>query len=139
MAAIWSRSGRKGRPEPPGGCRRPTRALSIRLRHGIGQGHDTGAIGRRTPTAPRIKYRKPADRRAKAQRWRDAVAELVTLQEDYRGWLEALPESLQESATADVLRAITEIDSCLPILFSRSVYGTKHEQERFRGWRSDGT
>jgi len=110
MAAIWSRSGRKGRPEPPGGCRRPTRALSIRLRHGIGQGHDTGAIGRRTPTAPRIKYRKPADRRAKAQRWRDAVAELVTLQEDYRGWLEALPESLQESATADVLRAITEID-----------------------------
>ena len=28
----------------------------------------------------------------------------------YRVWLEALPESLQESATADALRAITEID-----------------------------
>ena len=60
--------------------------------------------------APRIRYRKPADRRAKAQRWRDAVAELVTLQEDYRAWLEALPESLQESATAAALRAIAEID-----------------------------
>jgi hypothetical protein len=44
------------------------------------------------------------------QRWQDAVAELVELQEDYRAWLEALPESLQESATAEALRAITEID-----------------------------
>ena len=31
--------------------------------------------------APRIRYRRPADRRSKAQRWRDAVAELVELQE----------------------------------------------------------
>ena len=59
---------------------------------------------------PRIKYRKPADRRAKAQRRRDAVAELVGLQEEYRAWLEALPERLQERATAAALRAIIEID-----------------------------
>ncbi len=55
--------------------------------------------------APRIRYRKPADRRGKAQRWRDAVGQLVELQEEYRAWLEALPESLQESATTDALRA----------------------------------
>lgn len=60
--------------------------------------------------APRLRYRRPADRRSKAQRWRDAVAELVELQQEYPAWLEALPESLQESATADALRAITEID-----------------------------
>ena len=30
--------------------------------------------------APKIKYRKPADRRSRPQRWRDAVAELVELQ-----------------------------------------------------------
>ncbi len=59
---------------------------------------------------PRIRYRKPADRRSKAQRWRDAVAELGELQEEYRAWLEALPESLAESATAAALRAINEID-----------------------------
>jgi hypothetical protein len=34
----------------------------------------------------------------------------VELQEEYRAWLEALPQSLQESATAEALRAITEID-----------------------------
>jgi len=46
------------------------------------------------------------------------------------------------SIQADIpqIASLTEQNiSCLPILFSRSVYGTKHEQERFRGWRSDGT
>lgn len=60
--------------------------------------------------APRIRYRKPTDRRSRAQRWRDAVAELVTLQEEYRAWLELLPPSLAESSTAQVLNAICEID-----------------------------
>ena len=60
--------------------------------------------------APRIRYRRPADRRARPQRWREAVAELVSLQEEYQAWLDALPESLQESATAETLRAICEID-----------------------------
>jgi hypothetical protein len=60
--------------------------------------------------APRIRYRRPADRRSKAQRWQDPVPELVELQEDYRAWLDASPENLQESVTAEALRAITEID-----------------------------
>jgi hypothetical protein len=51
--------------------------------------------------SPKIRYRRPGDRRSRPQRWHDAVAELVTLQEDYRAWLDALPDSLQESATAE--------------------------------------
>jgi hypothetical protein len=41
-------------------------------------------------------YRPAADRRSRAQRWRDAVAELVILQSEYAQWFEALPENLQE-------------------------------------------
>lgn len=58
----------------------------------------------------RVQYRRPADRRSRPQRWRDAVAELLTLQADYQTWLDNLPESLAGSATADALRAICELD-----------------------------
>ncbi len=40
----------------------------------------------------------------------DAVAELVELQDEYRAWLDALPPSLADSATADALRAICYLD-----------------------------
>jgi hypothetical protein len=33
---------------------------------------------------PRVRYRRPADQRSRPQRWRDAVAELVELQAEYR-------------------------------------------------------
>jgi hypothetical protein len=59
---------------------------------------------------PRIRYRRPGDRRNRAQRWRDAVAELITLQDDYRAWLDSLPDNLAESATAEALRAICDLD-----------------------------
>ncbi len=67
---------------------------------------------RAAQAAPRpvIRYRRAADRRGRAQRWRDAVAVLLALQAEYRAWLEALPESLQESATAEALQAIDELD-----------------------------
>ena len=58
----------------------------------------------------RIRYRKPQDKRSRPQRWRDAVAELVDLQADYAAWLDALPASLRDSATADALRAICDFD-----------------------------
>ena len=60
--------------------------------------------------APRLRYRKPADRRSQAQRWRDAVAELLALQADYQAWRDALPENLADSATAAALEAICELD-----------------------------
>ena len=45
-----------------------------------------------------------------AKRWRDAISELTTLQGDYAAWLEALPENLQDSATAEALQAICDLD-----------------------------
>ena len=59
---------------------------------------------------PQIRYRRPADRRARPQRWRDAVTELLTLQAEYAAWRDALPESLRDSATAEALQAIVELD-----------------------------
>jgi hypothetical protein len=38
------------------------------------------------------------------------VTELVTLQDEYRDWLETLPENLEGSATAEALRSICDFD-----------------------------
>jgi hypothetical protein len=38
------------------------------------------------------------------------VAELVELQADYQAWLDTLPENLADSATAESLRTICELD-----------------------------
>jgi hypothetical protein len=57
-----------------------------------------------------VRSRRPADRRRRPQRWHDAVAELVDLQTGYAAWLDALPESLRGTATAEALQAITDLD-----------------------------
>ena len=59
---------------------------------------------------PLVRYRRPADRRARPQRWRDAVTELLALQAEYAAWRDALPDSLRDSATAEALQAIVELD-----------------------------
>ena len=59
---------------------------------------------------PAIRTRRPADQRSRTQRWRDAVAELATLQAQYTAWLEALPPSLQDGTTAEALQAICDLD-----------------------------
>lgn len=64
----------------------------------------------RVAALPVIRYRRPADRRSRAQRWRDAVSELVALQAEYAAWLEALPETLRDGATGEALQAIVELD-----------------------------
>lgn len=58
----------------------------------------------------KVRYRTPTDRRSRPQRWRDAVEELVELQAGYQAWLDGLPEGLADSATADALRAVCEVD-----------------------------
>jgi hypothetical protein len=63
-----------------------------------------------TQGMPKLRYRKPADRRSRPERWRDAVAELLELQGDYQTWLDALPENLTDSKAADALRIICELD-----------------------------
>jgi len=59
---------------------------------------------------PLVRYRRPADRRSRPQRWHDAVAELVALQDEYRDWFEALPEATRDGATGDALQAILDLD-----------------------------
>jgi hypothetical protein len=46
----------------------------------------------------------------RARRWHDTVAELLALQAEYEAWLEALPDTLQDTATAEALRTISELD-----------------------------
>ena len=58
----------------------------------------------------RFRYRRPADRRSRPQRWHDAVAELVALQDEYRDWFEALPEATRDGATGEALEAILDLD-----------------------------
>ncbi len=62
------------------------------------------------PAPAQTRTHRPTDRRSRPQRWREAVTELLTLQAEYAGWLTALPNSLQESPTADVLEAIVDLD-----------------------------
>jgi hypothetical protein len=59
---------------------------------------------------PASRIRSSADRRSRVQRWRDAVAELTTVQAQCVAWLEALPTSLHDSATAEALQEICDLD-----------------------------
>ena len=58
------------------------------------------------PANPRIR----SAGRSRPQRWRAAVAELLSLQAEYAGWLTALPESLHGSPTAAALEIIADLD-----------------------------
>ena len=64
-----------------------------------------GPLGHR-----QARIRRPLDHRSRAKRWCDAISELTTLQGHYAAWLEALPENLQDSATAEALHAICDLD-----------------------------
>ena len=59
---------------------------------------------------PVVRYREVPDRRSRPQRWRDAVAELLALQAEYAAWLDRLPASLHDGATAEALQAVADFD-----------------------------
>ena len=65
---------------------------------------------RRKARQPQARVRRPRDRRSRPQRWQDAVRTLLDLQDEYREWLDHLPDSLRESALADKLEAICGLD-----------------------------
>ena len=65
---------------------------------------------RRKTQQPRLQYRRAQDRRSRPQRWQDAVRTLLVLQDEYQAWLDNLPASLQESALAQKLEAMCELD-----------------------------
>ena len=44
------------------------------------------------------------------QRWAAAIATLIDLQDEYRAWLDNLPDNLEGSRLADKLQAIAELD-----------------------------
>jgi hypothetical protein len=60
--------------------------------------------------APVVRYRRPADRRTRAQRWHDTVAGLVALQAEYAAWYDVLPDNLRDTATGIALQAIVDLD-----------------------------
>lgn len=64
----------------------------------------------RTAGKPAIRPRQPSDRRSRAQRWHDAVAELTGLQASYAAWFDTLPDNLRDTTTADALQAMCDVD-----------------------------
>jgi hypothetical protein len=65
--------------------------------------------------APVVRYRRPADRRTRAQRWHDTVTWLVALQAEYAAWYDVLPDNLRDTATAAALQAIVDLDDLVSI------------------------
>jgi hypothetical protein len=65
---------------------------------------------RRKDLQPVVRYRRPQDRRSRPQRWADAVETLRELQAEYQEWLDNLPESLQDTALAEKLQAICDLE-----------------------------
>jgi hypothetical protein len=67
-----------------------------------------------TPAAPArskdIGIRPPPPPLSRPQRWATAVATLVAVQEEYRGWFYNLPANLEGSQLAEKLEAICELD-----------------------------
>ena len=76
---------------------------------------------------PSVRYRKPADRRRRPERWRDACATLMEILDSYQDWRDAIPPGLVDTATTqridDVLALrglVEELDAAeLPRGFGR--------------------
>ncbi len=63
------------------------------------------------PTKPPVvvRYRRPADRRSRPERWADAVQTLADMLDQFQVWRDKLPSSLEASPTAEVLDAVLEL------------------------------
>ncbi len=66
---------------------------------------------RRQTEQPPIIVRQPRpSRQSRRKRWDDALAVMMTVQAECAAWFEALPESLRDSATAEALQEIIDLD-----------------------------
>ena len=82
----------------------PPRATANRCRA-------AGATPRQAPPDERPPtHRAGAAPPATARRWAAAVTALIALQDEYRAWLDSLPDNLEGSRLADKLQAIAELD-----------------------------
>jgi hypothetical protein len=64
----------------------------------------------RATGAPVVRIRRPADHRSRAKRWTSHVVGLVEAQIEYAAWLDSLPQNLWDSALAEALQAICDLD-----------------------------
>ena len=65
---------------------------------------------RRTPQPPLIKRPTAAARRSRSRRWNDALAEMFAVQTKCAAWFDALPESPRDSATAEALQEMIDLN-----------------------------
>jgi len=59
---------------------------------------------------PVIRIRRALDHRGRARRWTDHVTGLVEAQVEFAEWLDKLPDNLRDSALAEALQAICDLD-----------------------------
>ncbi len=71
------------------------------------QARHRAKLRQQNPRPPVAPTRRIAPR---PTRWSTAVAALLDLQEEYRAWLENLPQNLESLGLADKLQAIVELD-----------------------------
>ena len=56
-----------------------------------------------------VKQPRPS-RQSRQQRWDDALTVMIAVQAECAAWFEALPESLRDSATAEALQEMIDLD-----------------------------
>jgi hypothetical protein len=63
------------------------------------------------PTKPPVvvRYRRPADRRSRPERWADAVQTLADMLDQFQEWRDNLPSGLEDGATAEALDVVLEL------------------------------
>lgn len=65
---------------------------------------------RQAEQAPAAIKQPRSVRQSRRKRWNDAVAVMMTIQAECAAWFEALPESLRDSATAEALQEMIDLD-----------------------------
>ncbi len=65
---------------------------------------------RQAEQAPAIVKQPRPSRQSRRKRWDDALAVMMTVQAECAAWFEALPESLRDSATAEALQEMIDLD-----------------------------
>ena len=61
------------------------------------------------PSLTAVRQPRPP-RHSRRKRWDNALAVMMTVQAECAAWLEALPESLRDSATAEALQEMIDLD-----------------------------
>lgn len=108
-----------------GGWVKSTRVASVRLDFDAWEHLEEWASGEGLSVNDKLKelvdayIHPPAEPRlpGKTSRWAgacgavgSALAELQSMQEEYRGWLDNMPENFQSSATAQKLEGVIDLD-----------------------------